>query len=475
MRRIAAAAIVACALLPLALLSLPPSVHSASPALTPKPHPASIPVIYTAAPVYASLAALREGERFPQGAQLMLLRNGVAQPLVPGFSATADASVSFDAKTVLFAGKRNAGDPWQLWTLPLDGGTPLLVRSAPTDLIRPLWMPGGRIVYARRDPGTRDAGKFVLETAALDGSPALRLSYSPGSFLPDDVLRDGRVLFESSYPLGTGASPEMYLVYADGSGVESVRCDHGHARDHGRQLLTGDIVFTHGSRLARFTSALADEAPIAAPPGEYAGDIAELPDGRWLLAMRVPGQQRYSLRSWNSASGALTILAQDPARDLVQPVVVAPRVLPNRHPSALHDWTTGNLLALDARQSRAGALTTTPAAVRVETIDEAGNSIVLGTAPVAADGSFLVQAAADRPLRFVLLDAQGNTLRQEHGWFWIRHGEQRICVGCHTGPERAPENRVPAVLLHSTTPADATGRALPAALRAALGAVYGGR
>jgi hypothetical protein len=41
----------------------------------------------------------------------------------------------------------------------------------------------------------------------------------------------------------------------------------------------------------------------------------------------------------------------------------------------------------------------------------------------------------------------------------VRHGEQRICVGCHTGPEQAPENRVPAVLLRTTTPVDVTGAA----------------
>jgi hypothetical protein len=38
-------------------------------------------------------------------------------------------------------------------------------------------------------------------------------------------------------------------------------------------------------------------------------------------------------------------------------------------------------------------------------------------------------------------------------------GEQRICVGCHVGPERASENRVPAVLLRTTTPVDLTGSA----------------
>lgn len=421
--------------------------------------PGAVPVIFTAAPVYRFLAALHGDERFPQGAQLMLLRSGRTERLVPNFAATADASVSFDAKAVLFSGRKNPGDPWQIWEMTLDGGTPQRVIAAETDLIRPVWMPGSRIVYARRD-----AGKFILETAGLDGSAALKLSYGPGSYIPDDVLRDGRVLFESGFPLGAGESPEMFLVYADGSGVESVRCDHGAAREHGREMLTGDIVFTRGQRLARFTSALAQEVPVAAPAGEYAGDVAEWPDGRWLLAARVPGQKHYSIYAWQPGAGAGERLAQDTERDLVEPVVVAPRAVPNRHPSALHDWNTGNLLALDARQSRTGTLHTTPAAVRVETIDEVGNAIVLGTAPVEKDGSFFVQAAADRPLRFILLDAQGNTLREQHGWMWVRRGEQRICVGCHTGPERAPENRVPAVLLRSTTPADATGLSLPAAI-----------
>ena len=81
----------------------------------------------------------------------------------------------------------------------------------------------------------------------------------------------------------------------------------------------------------------------------------------------------------------------------------------------------------------------------------------MGTAPVEADGSFFVKAPADRPIRFALLDAKGAVLRQEQGWFWIRGGEQRICVGCHAGPERASENRVPAVLLRTTTPVDLTG------------------
>jgi hypothetical protein len=425
---------------------------------------AMVPVIFTAAPVYVSLAALSGGERFPKGAQLMVLRGGRAELLVPGFVASADASVSFDAKTVLFAGKKNAGDAWGIWEVAAEGGAARLVIGGSADRIRPLWMPEGRMVYARRGPEG-----FVVETARLDGSGAVKLTYLPGNFVPDDVLRDGRVLFESGFPLGAGATPEMFLVYADGSGVESVRCDHPEGRgaagrEHGRQMSfnsgaagVGDIVFTHGPRLARFTSALAAEAAVTAPAGEYAGDVAELPDGRWLLTVKKPGQTHFGLDAWRPGAASMTPVAQDAERDLVEPAVVAPRAVPNRHPSALHPWAFGNLLALDARQSRSEALAATPAMVRAETMDGDGKVVSLGTAPVEKDGSFFVQATGDRPLRFILLDAAGKTLREEHGWFWVRRGEQRICVGCHTGPERAPENRVPAVLLRTQTPVDLTG------------------
>jgi Hydrazine synthase alpha subunit middle domain len=417
------------------------------------------PVIFTAAPVYESLAAFHGDERFPRGAQLMVLRAGRSEVLAPGFAASADASVAFDAKTVLFAGKKNAGDRWGIWEVAVEGGTARLVLGGTTDLIRPLWMPDGRMVYARRE-----VGGFALEATGLDGSGALKLSYLPGSFIPDDVLRDGRVLFETGFPLGAGSTPEIFLVYADGSGVESVRCDHGDGRErlgreHGRQLLSGDILFTHGAKLARFTSALAEETAVAAPAGDFAGDVAEMPDGRWLLAVRRLGAKHYGLAAFRPGDSGLELITQDASRDLVEPVVVTPRAVPNRHPSGLHDWAFGNLLALDARQSRIGALSGTPALVRAETQNDAGQVVSLGTAPVEKDGSFFVQATGDRPLRFILLDEEGRTLRQEQGWFWVRRGEQRICVGCHTGPERAPNNRVPEVLLRSTTPVDMTGRA----------------
>ena len=98
--------------------------------------------------------------------------------------------------------------------------------------------------------------------------------------------------------------------------------------------------------------------------------------------------------------------------------------------------------------------------VRLYTRDAAGNVKLLGTAPVESDGSFYVQTIGDQSLQIELLDGSGKTLKREAGWFWMRRGEQRVCVGCHAGPETAPENAVPMILLKSTTPADMTGAAM---------------
>ena len=158
----------------------------------------------------------------------------------------------------------------------LSGGPPRRVTSGDEDCVRPFYLPDGRIVYARK----ADA-RFVIEAAALDGSgKPLRLTYAPGNFLPTAVLHDGRVLFESSFPLGSDGQPEIYTVYPDGSGVEAYRCDHGRARSNGIQASNGDILFASSRRLGRFTSSLADEVRVDIPEADYSGGIAETEFGR---------------------------------------------------------------------------------------------------------------------------------------------------------------------------------------------------
>ncbi|MGD0165416.1 MAG: hypothetical protein ABSB39_23455 [Candidatus Sulfotelmatobacter sp.] len=431
-------------------------------------------LMFTRAPSFSAQAWIRGGERFPQGGSIVVKNGNDSHLLAADFAATVDLSLNFEGTSVLFAGKAKPDDPWQVYEVPATEGSPRRVTSGEEDCIRPMYLPDGRIVYSRKT-----GGRFVLEVAALDGSgKPLRLTYAPGNFLPTAVLHDGRVLFESSFPLGTAGQPEIYTVYPDGSGVEAYRCDHGHARSNGIQTADGDILFTSRHGLGRFTSPLAHEVTVNVPEGDYDGGIAEIEPktGAFILSSRSASsrldqaaatnkaEQPYVLKLWTPGTRTLTTVAAERGENLVEPVLVTPRPVANRFPTALHPWTTTNLLALNSYISRDGDTPSgTLEVVRVSTLDASGKVKVLGTAPVEKDGSFFVQAPGDSPLKFELLNAQGNVVRKENGWMWARSGEQRICVGCHAGPERAPDNAVPGVLLRTTTPVDLTGAPAEAA------------
>jgi hypothetical protein len=413
-------------------------------------HEPALRLAYTAAEKYESGAWMHGGERFPLGASIYVWQGGDPKKLLPDFFASADPDISFDGTRILFAGKKSATDSWQIWEVGIDGVGLRQLTSGKEDLSRPFYLPQNFFIYSRRHNGN-----FQIEKRALDGGSSLVLFHAPGSAVATDVLRDGRILFGSAYPMG-GTIPEIYTVYSDGSGVESYRCDHGSARFEGRQIASGDIVFSKGHGLSRFTSPLAYEVPLDLPKGEYAGNVAESATGDWIVSRRAQPTSVFGLMLWNAAARSFRTLLLSKA-NLVEPRVIAPRIIPNLHPSALHDWPTTNLLALNVYTSKYSFPKDSVATVRLYTMSSSGTATVLGTAPVEKDGSFYIKAPGDQPLKFELLDKMGRTLKKQEGWTWARSGEQRICVGCHAGPERAPENAVPATLLRSTVPTDLSG------------------
>ena len=70
--------------------------------------------------------------------------------MVSGFAAAADASVSFDGMNVLFAGKKQAKDSWQVWQIAASGGEAKRITNCAGDCVRPFYLPGGRLVYAEK-------------------------------------------------------------------------------------------------------------------------------------------------------------------------------------------------------------------------------------------------------------------------------------------------------------------------------------
>jgi Hydrazine synthase alpha subunit middle domain len=434
------------------VLLLSVAIGPATPAGRPSKASAAPQLLYTAASNYEPLAWMHGDDRFSPDAAMLLKSESGTHPFLPDFAESADADISFDGERVLFAGKRHAQDPWQIWEVNKDGSDPRRIISRTEDCVRPLYLPDDRVVYAAKVDG-----RFVIEVADLSGGESRALTYGPANVMPTAVLRDGRILFAAGYPLGSNVDPEIYTVYADGSGVESYRCDHGRSRYSATQSSSGDLVFASSRGLSRFTSAHAQELPLPSPPGEYA-DLIEDHDSSVLFAWRPTARARFQLKRWSPGSRELVSMVSDRSASLAQPKLIGPRQVPKRHPSGLHDWSNANLLCLNAYTSKYQFGPGSVHSVRLYTRAGDGTARLLGTAPVEKDGSFFVQVPGDQPLQIELLDSTGKTLKRESGFFWMRRGEQRACVGCHAGPETAPENAVPMTLLKSTTPAAMTGQ-----------------
>ena len=59
---------------------------------------------------------------------------------------------------------------------------------------------------------------------------------------------------------------------------------------------------------------------------------------------------------------------------------------------------------------------------------------VLGTAPLAPDGSFHMEVPADRLLHLQVLDSDRRVVGNQLTWIYPRPGETKSCVGCHENP-----------------------------------------
>src|ERR1035441_7033969 len=258
--------------------------------------------LYTEAPRYDVQAPLHAGDRFPGGARVLVFANGVSRPLAPSLVTSADPALSPDAQSALLSGRQRAGEPWQIWEVPLAGGPPRQLTSGTEDCIRPFYGAEGKFVYARQT-----ARGFQIEIAALQGGTAQRLTWMAGDFIPDGIMRDGRVLFEAAFPAAPSTVRDLYTVYTDGSGVETRRCDHGPDPHSAAQLRPGASIFPSDTGVARFTSARAGQMDVALPKGQYVGPVAELEGGEWLATYRAGADAAYWICQVGRLSGGVSV------------------------------------------------------------------------------------------------------------------------------------------------------------------------
>jgi hypothetical protein len=409
-------------------------------------------------------------QMFPRGSRLVSINLGATgkapKSLSIGFFAAADPQVSADGSRLLFAAQTERNTTWQIWDIPAEGGTPRQITHCVQDCVQPQYLPANQIVYTALE-GAGAARASTIWVTHDDGTSAHPITFGPGRFEIETVLRSGRLLLSADSPLvagGVSAPPRnLYVVDPDGSGLMLLRRYESAPgiRRNAQELADGTILFVQhkGAQLsAGQLMAIRPGAPHATPiaPGHSGfASVAGFGEGT-IVASRRNKDKQFDLYLLSlHGSDREQLLYRESRTSSIQAVLIAPRPMVEAYRSILHpERTTGRMICLDAYASKDVATGRIPGhitRVRVVTRTQTGEKL-LGEAPVEVDGSFYAAVPADLPIRFLLIGSNGEILKQQRSWMWVRPGEDRGCFGCHEGQALAPENRSPMTLQRLDTP-----------------------
>jgi hypothetical protein len=424
------------------------------------------------------------------GAQIVALRLGAAgaapRTLTSGFHSAADPDVSWDGRKILFAGKKTAAEPWQIYEMNADGSAARRVIELPYDCRQPIYQ--SKIFYLD-DPGpvaqltfaAAGAGRLAEDGASpawslysvrFDGSGLRRLTYNPSSDVDPVLNEDGRILYSSTerHTLQWGGSGRVALmgINLDGTDVAVFSADEGRAvKRMAAATPSRQVVFVESDR----------------PSPEGAGNLASVDLRRnlhsyqeltkpgaalyyapaaWdesdILVSRRTASSPYALVRFNLKTRQAAPLYSIPGRHLVQAKRLAAHPMPDGRSSVVEETDlNGKIYCLsvfhtelkDPKEHDAsvvkrvrvleGVARKTGEAPRAGEQSPLLDKRILGDFAVEADGSFHVHLPANIPIQVQTLDARGQALRTS-AWIWIKNKENRGCAGCHEDNEVSPEN-----------------------------------
>ncbi len=394
----------------------------------------------------------------PDGSHLRQLTSGVEDDFDP--CPLPDGGVAFmSTRRGGFARCNNAWEPCASYTLhrmDADGRNIRVLSAHETSEWHPSVLNDGRLVYIRWDYVDRSAANFHgLWTCNPDGSAVASLfgNYTMrinACYQPRSIPGSEKLLFiAGAHHADVGGS----LVLLDPRRVQFDALS-GEDRLDAVETLTPEVCFPEAAGWPKsyFHSPwpLSEEGMLVSfsfdpLPGMSSGERNDTRTGLYYF----------------DRSGNLELLYRDPAVSSMYPVPLAPRARPPVVASVLEAdlGGEGEFLLTDVRRSLfplpAGReirelrvfqlLPKTPPhkanEPRIGHANAENARLLLGSAPVEADGSAYFRAPAGKPIYFQAVDGQGRAVQSMRSETYLQPGERRGCIGCHEPPGRVAASR----------------------------------
>jgi hypothetical protein len=421
-------------------------------------------------------------DRYVDGARIVRVDRSDrgAVVLTPEFIGACDPDVSFDGKTIVFAGKRDPQGSWQIWKMNADGSGKTLITRGLARSVAPVFagarfylddpQPTPQIIFAG---SAQDTGSFSLYGTDLDGAVLRRLTFNPQSDFSPAVLPTGEVVFSSWQRYGDRFGPDglfaLMSINIDGTDLMPFYGNHELPRYKDMAAVSpgGDrVYFVESDRLSWLGGGNLAYVSWRRPlhsHGTLNGDAdgggvfhspTPLPNGGLLASYRrlLPASVFAVYRVDPESGRRVATVFEQVGWHSIDTQVLAPR----RPVRGRANWlkpgsTSGVFYCLNAYRTNLGEgsgwTVAPPGTIKHVRVIEALPRRILGIAPVEEDGSFHIRVPAETPITFQLLDEDYQAIRTQRAWTWVMGNENRGCIGCHEDPELAPPDRLVAAVL----------------------------
>ena len=306
---------------------------------------------------------------YGDGARLVVVSpDGSARVLTAALHGACDPDVSFDATRILFAGKRAASDPWNIYEMAIDGSG---LRQITKDLgdcrspsyqstlyrLPPVGVPSEpwyQLTFVASAGTMNEYGPTAatnLYSCKLDGSAARRLTFNLSSDVDPVVMSDGRLVFASwqraRLDHGLLGRIGLFGVNIDGADYALFAGHEGRRIKHMPSTTAGGlVVFVEADRVPWDGAGSLASVRVRRPLHSYRQITGEsdglfhspspLADGRILVSRRpADGTRTHGVWRLDPASGQAAPVFDDPRYHDVQARCIYPRQEPDGRSSVV--------------------------------------------------------------------------------------------------------------------------------------------
>jgi hypothetical protein len=379
----------------------------------------------------------------PAGGQprlLLLDSSGAARVLTQGFFAAADPAVSWDARRILFAGRKTPSEPWQIYEMTVATGAVRQLTRMSMDCRQPAYQSK---IFSLDIPDPWPQAAFIcggaLYTVKFDGTLRQRITFTPWEESSPAMLPDGMMVFSSKQ----GSRTQLMAVNLDGTDY-SLYVPGEQLREPAATL-DGRLVFVEGEgalAAVDLVRPLYTKRLLTKPGDGIYSSPSPLPGGRLLVTWQKDAASPAGVYRFNPANQTKIPVYVKPGVSAAQAKALLPRPEPDGRGSVVIEdagWSRLYCLSIFTTDRRDLIRPGAEWRLRVYT-GSPSNPLKIGDLRIEDDGSFHLDVPPNTPLKMELVNRAGQVVRSS-SWVYTRPKENRGCIGCHEDPELTPENR----------------------------------